>query len=160
MAMTTSRQALPGAFGSMQSPMAPGSGRRAAALDPAGDDVQTSPAPVRRESVAAQHAPQGLLVVGPGIQVKGGIQSCDTLVVEGKVEASLKVRKLELRPGGSFTGKAEVEEAEITGDFDGELAASSELTLGSGGRVNGKVRYRRIVIEDGGQVSGDINLLP
>ncbi|MEM7171745.1 MAG: polymer-forming cytoskeletal protein [Pseudomonadota bacterium] len=157
MAMTSNRQPMPQAFTSSQAGIVPGTARRGAGLDPAAAPAPQATHQTTNPEVDA--APQGLLVVGPGIQVKGGIQSCDTLVVEGTVEASLKVRKLELRSGGRFTGKAEVEEADITGDFDGELAANGELTLGSSGKVNGKVRYRRIIIEGGGQVSGDISIL-
>lgn len=102
---------------------------------------------------------QGTLIVGEGIQVKGEIQSCRKLVVEGKVEASLEAAELTVRQGGVYHGKAAVKTASIDGDFDGELTVEGVLTIQAGGRVAGTLRYRDLAIEKGGRLSGDIDLL-
>ena len=106
-----------------------------------------------------QEAAGGRLIVGEGIQVKGEIQSCRTLIVEGKVEASLDAQELSVARGGIFAGKAKVATASIDGRFDGELTVDGLLTLRAGGRVTGKLRYRDLKIEQGGRLSGDIDLL-
>lgn len=102
---------------------------------------------------------QGTLIVGEGIQVKGEIQSCTTLIVEGRVEASLEAEELTVREGGVYDGKAVVESARISGDFSGDLTVHGLLTVSAGGRVNGSLRYGDLRIEQGGRLSGDVDLL-
>lgn len=100
------------------------------------------------------------LIVGREISFSGTITSCDKLVVEGSVEASLMdARMIEVAPTGYFKGDARVEEADISGQFEGELIAYDKLVVRAGGRVSGSVRYGRIVIESGGEVSGDMQAL-
>ncbi|GAB4375957.1 MAG: hypothetical protein Kow00114_39410 [Kiloniellaceae bacterium] len=108
---------------------------------------------------AAETSSQGTLIVGEGIQVKGEIQSCTTLVVEGRVEASLEAAELTVREGGVYDGKAVVETARIAGDFSGELTVRGLLTIAAGGRVAGSLRYGDLRIEQGGRLSGDVDLL-
>ncbi len=100
------------------------------------------------------------LVVGRDIALKGEITACDKLVVEGVVEVTLSnARAIEVSPSGHFTGNADVAEADISGRYDGELIARERLIVRAGGHVKGKVRYGRIVIESGGEVSGDMQTL-
>lgn len=100
------------------------------------------------------------LIVGRDIQLNGEITECDKLVVEGHVEIKLPgARVLEVSPSGFFKGNAEVDEADISGRFEGDLTARERLIIRAGGRVNGTVRYGRIVIESGGEISGDMKTL-
>ena len=103
---------------------------------------------------------EGTLNVGNGIFVKGEIESCHTLVVEGRVEASLEAEDLKVRKGGVFQGKAAVEVASVAGEFDGELTVRGLLTIDAGGRVSGTIRYSEIMIKTGGQIRGDVGLIP
>jgi cytoskeletal protein CcmA (bactofilin family) len=119
----------------------------------------------RTEAASRATAPQdepssqGTLIVGEGIQVKGEIQSCTKLIVEGKVEASLEATQLTVREGGLYDGKAVVESARIGGTFSGELTVNGLLSVESGGCVSGTLRYRELAIEQGGRLSGDVDLL-
>lgn len=100
------------------------------------------------------------LIVGPDVKLKGAeILDCDTLVVEGRVEATMDSRVLRVAENGSFAGTVGIDVAEINGQFDGELTARSQLIIHATGRVSGKIRYGKIFIEEGGQISGDIRAL-
>ena len=97
------------------------------------------------------------LTVGPNIKLKGvEITDCDTLVVEGTVEATMDSRVIQISERGSFTGSAEIDIAEIRGEFNGTLTVRQKLTIHTTGRVKGKIRYGKLVIEEGGQLSGEI----
>src|SRR5882672_1162565 len=101
------------------------------------------------------------LIVGPDIKLKGAeITDCDTLVVEGRVEASMDSRAIQIAEHGVFVGKAGIDVAEIRGRFEGELTARKQLVIRASGRVSGKVRYGKVAIEEGGEISGDIAALP
>jgi cytoskeletal protein CcmA (bactofilin family) len=98
------------------------------------------------------------LTVGPNIKLKGvEITDCDTLVVEGLVEATMDSRLMQIAEQGEFKGSAEIDIAEIRGVFDGNLTVREKLVIHSTGKVTGKIRYGKIVIEEGGQISGEIS---
>ena len=98
------------------------------------------------------------LTVGPNIKLKGvEITDCDTLVVEGLVEATMDSRVIQISEQGEFKGSADIDIAEIRGVFDGNLTVREKLVIHSTGKVTGKIRYGKIVIEEGGQLSGEIS---
>jgi cytoskeletal protein CcmA (bactofilin family) len=100
------------------------------------------------------------LVVGRGISVQGTVQDAERLVVEGTVEASMiHATELAISPGGVFKGEIEVEDAEIAGTIDGTLTARGALVVRSTGKVLGTARCRRLQVEDGGQITGHIEML-
>lgn len=98
------------------------------------------------------------LTVGPNIKLKGvEITDCDTLVVEGTVEATMDSRVIQISQNGAFKGSAEIDIAEIHGEFSGTLTVRQKLVIYSTGKVNGKIRYGKLVVEEGGQLAGEIN---
>ena len=97
------------------------------------------------------------LTVGPNIKLKGAeINDCDTLVVEGHVEASMDSKTLEILQTGSFDGTVTIDVAEIHGKFSGNLTARKKLIVHATGWVSGVVRYGSLLVSEGGVVSGDI----
>jgi len=100
------------------------------------------------------------LIVGPNIKLKGSeITDCEILVVEGRVEASMKSRDIRIAEGGVFSGKAEIEVAEVRGTFEGELTARKRLVIYATGKVTGVIRYGEMLVEEGGTLSGDVERL-
>ena len=100
------------------------------------------------------------LIVGPNIKLKGvEITDCDTLVVEGHVEATMDSRAIQIAQSGTFSGNAGIDVAEIRGSFTGELTVRKKLVIYSTGKVSGTVRYGKLVIEEGGELSGDVKTL-
>jgi len=97
------------------------------------------------------------LIVGPNITLKGAeITDCEILVVEGRVEASMNSRDIRIAEGGVFSGKAEIDVAEVRGTFEGELTARKRLVVYATGRVNGTIRYGALMIEEGGIITGNM----
>ena len=108
-------------------------------------------------AVANQHEGGSKLTVGPNIKLKGvEITDCDTLVVEGTVEATMNSRVIQIAEQGAFKGSAEIDIAEIRGQFDGNLTVRQKLVVYSTGKVTGTIRYGKLVVEEGGQISGEI----
>jgi len=105
-------------------------------------------------------AERRMLVVGRGISLQGTVQDAERLVVEGTVEASMiHATELAISPGGVFKGEIEVEDAEVAGTIDGTLTARGNMIVRSTGRVLGTARCRRLQVEDGGQITGRIEML-
>jgi cytoskeletal protein CcmA (bactofilin family) len=68
-------------------------------------------------------------------------------------------RVIQISEQGVFCGNAGIDIAEIRGRFEGELTVRKQLVIHASGRVTGKIRYGRLTVEDGGEISGDIGTL-
>jgi len=137
-----------------ETPSAP---QQEAAPEPAPEPqrpAEPAPAPVQEKPEGT-----GRLIVGPAIKMKGEIGACDTLVVQGEVEASMSGRVMEVAEGGVYKGKVELEQASISGKVDGSLTVSGLLIIAKGGEVRGTVRYGELQIESGGVIAGDVGLI-
>ena len=100
------------------------------------------------------------LIVGEGIRLSGEISSCDRLVVQGEVEVTLNdTRALEIAKSGRFTGGCEVEEADISGIYEGDLTVRKHLCVRGTGKLTGTVRYAQLELERGGQIAGNISVV-
>ena len=101
------------------------------------------------------------LVVGRDISLSGEIKACEKLIVEGQVSANLKdCTVLEISASGLYEGAAQVDRAEISGRFEGDLTVKGSLTLRATGRVSGKLRYGDMEIERGGKIIGTLEEIP
>jgi cytoskeletal protein CcmA (bactofilin family) len=141
------------------------------ARSPFSPAIPPSPNAVLRPSVAGLQSPnetplhdgaeRRTLVVGRGISVQGTVQDAERLVVEGTVEAVMinGLAELAIAHGGVFKGEVEVNDAEVAGTIDGTLTARNALVIRSTGRVLGTARCRRLQVEDGGQMTGRIEML-
>ena len=151
----------PGFTPGMNSPAGQGGSETAARNDaaPASTAVD-APAAADAGAAPAPEAKGSKLIVGPDIKLKGAeITDCDTLVVEGRVEASMDSRVIQIAENGSFHGTVGIDVAEIRGRFEGELTARKQLVVHATGRVSGKIRYGSIIVEQGAEIAGDIGTL-
>ncbi len=129
-------------------------------------DLYEEPSDLHEEpSLAEGHPDQPVdaeatkLVIAREIVLNGEINSCDLLVVEGTVEATMKgCREIKITETGTFKGQVQFERADISGVFEGDLTAREHLVVRSTGRVTGKVRFGELEIERGGQVLGDVQV--
>ena len=63
----------------------------------------------------------GKLIIGEGLFVKGQIDSCKSLFVQGSLETSVECKVMKVSDNGELKGNAIVNEADIYGLFDGEI---------------------------------------
>ena len=133
--------------------------RRTAPLAKAAEPVRAE-APTVRVPNEAPNEDGNKLIVGPNIKLKGSeITDCEILVVEGRVEASMNSRDIRIAEGGVFSGKAEIDVAEVRGTFEGDLTARKRLVIYATGKVSGVIRYGALMVEEGGTISGDVATL-
>ena len=100
------------------------------------------------------------LVVGKGISLQGTVTEAEKLIIEGTMESQLlQAQELVISHSGVFKGEVQVEDAEIAGVFDGTLTVNGSLIIRATGRVIGVARSRRLSVEDGGQLSGKMEMI-
>lgn len=143
--------------------------RQNGSADPAGATGIAARAPAQAAPTAprleggVQAAPKeqqgSVLIVGEGIQLRGEITACDRLVVQGHVEVSLNdTRTLEIAPSGHFVGSCEVEEAEVSGVYQGDLSVRRRLVVRASGHVTGSIEYGEVELERGGRIAGEVKV--
>lgn len=134
-----------------------------AGIAPPPGKAQESAAPVLTEAIApprAAEAPGSRLSVGENINLKGvEISNCGVLVIEGNVEATVNSKAMEIAGPGRLNGVANIDVAEVHGEFAGELTARDKLVVHGTGKVTGTIRYGLLVVEEGGVVSGELKQL-
>jgi cytoskeletal protein CcmA (bactofilin family) len=130
-----------------------------------------APAPAGPEAARPAEAPKPVvdkaeerkeakLIVGPDIKMKGvEVTDCDTLVVEGRIEATLDSRVLQIAQNGIFSGTVAVDTAEIHGRLEGDLTVRKQLVIHATGKVSGKIRYAKIKVEEGAELAGEISMM-
>ena len=146
----------------------------AAVVPPAASAAATSAKPTLAPSPAARPAsptagrPTGraeagekrVLQLGKGISIQGSVAEAERIVIEGTMESQLlQCRELAISHSGVFKGEVQVEDADIAGVFDGTLNATGSLIIRATGRVLGVARARRLSVEDGGQLTGRMEMI-
>jgi cytoskeletal protein CcmA (bactofilin family) len=100
------------------------------------------------------------LTVGRDISLNGEITTCDHLVVEGNVNATIKGGKmLEITETGFFNGLADVENADIAGRFDGDIMVRNKLTIRPTATITGNIHYVRLQVDTGAAISGQLHAM-
>lgn len=128
--------------------------------------LRTQPAPLAaprrvempaRRNFSEAHEDVRRLTVGREITLTGEIATCDVLVVEGNVSATLRDgRLIEITEAGTFQGSVEIDNADIAGKFEGDLVVHDRLTVRSTGRITGRVQYGELEVQAGGQIIGEM----
>lgn len=101
------------------------------------------------------------LTVGRDISLNGEITTCDHLIVEGTVKATIKGGQiLEISECGAFSGLVDIEQADIAGAFDGDLTVRGKLTVRPTAILSGNIQYGQLQVDSGARINGQINALP
>jgi cytoskeletal protein CcmA (bactofilin family) len=137
-----------------------------AAATPAKPTIAPSPAArpttptAGRPTGRAEAGEKRVLQLGKGISIQGSVTEAERIVIEGTMESQLlQCQELAISHSGVFKGEVQVEDADIAGVFDGTLTATGSLIIRATGRVLGVARSRRLSVEDGGQLTGRMEML-
>ena len=98
-------------------------------------------------------------IVGPGMKVVGDCSSDGTIRIEGQVEGSVKAAKsVVIGKEGVVVGDVVTQDAIVAGRVNGSVSAESRVELQTTCRVQGDIRSRRIKLDEGGQVDGQLHM--
>ena len=121
-------------------------------FDKKDDNTNSSPDVFRPAKGSAK------VVIGHGVIINGEIKKADEVQIDGEADVTMKTDNLVVGASGDCKGSIETHNADIWGEFDGDIKASGTLTIQEQGKVSGKIEYQNLQIKLGGQISGDIKL--
>ena len=112
--------------------------------------VSTSP-DVRRRKTS---------VIGPTLKFKGELSANEDLIIEGEIEGTIAHQEKNLTVGKEGRVKANIaaRTVEIYGKVEGDIHGDDIVKLAKSADVKGNIRCGRIVMEDGAQFTGSIEM--
>ena len=115
-----------------------------------------APAPVRPDASARE----GLSVIGKTLFVKGELEAAEDMLVEGRVEGSIKHTASQLTIGVSGVVNADIDAKNlvIEGTVEGNIVGAESVVIKDSADVRGNVYTARISIADGAQFSGSVDM--
>jgi len=102
---------------------------------------------------------EGSLFIGTGVTLKGDVDVPGAASVDGKFEGTLKAKTLIVGQTGHVSGQISVETAEIGGMVEDHLTVRNRLVLRSSGSMSGTIAYSKIMVEEGGSITGTVEIM-
>lgn len=102
----------------------------------------------------------GVTVIGEDLVIQGEIKGGAQVEVRGRVDGKIDVAHVVIQPGGRVNGTVLAENADVTGTLNGSARVKNLISIGSTGTVQGDVRYGRIALAQGGELSADVRNVP
>lgn len=97
--------------------------------------------------------------IGSQIMIRGNLTGGEDLVVEGRIEGTIRLSNhLTVEAGGVVEADLEVEDLTANGTIRGDIQASRSITINAGARIVGNISAPRIIIEDGARFKGRVEM--
>lgn len=111
-----------------------------------------------KETNGSQTPRDGVIsIIGPGMRVDGDCTADGTLRVEGYIKGTVRAGKaVVVSKDGVVEGDILTQDAIIGGKVTGTVSAESRLELQATCQIQGEIRARRIKLDEGGQVNGNV----
>jgi cytoskeletal protein CcmA (bactofilin family) len=98
--------------------------------------------------------------IGRSVVFDGEFTSDEDLTIEGTVKGTLKIREATLTIAEPGRVEADIHGARVVvlGTLKGSITASARIELGTTARVDGNLSAEQVVITDGAQFNGRIDM--
>jgi cytoskeletal protein CcmA (bactofilin family) len=102
-----------------------------------------------------------LTIIAPGTKVVGEIETSGVVKIEGAVNGAVRAeRQILVARGGVVEGDLYAAEAIVGGRVEGAVHGTERVDVQSGATIKGDVSTRSLVVQEGGEVNGLINMTP
>ena len=98
--------------------------------------------------------------LGSSLRVKGDISGTEDLLIDGAVEGTIQLDKRKLTVGTTAKLIADINAGDVVvfGNVKGNVHATGKIEIKRGGSVNGNLTTAQILIEDGADFRGSIEI--
>lgn len=103
---------------------------------------------------------RGVLILGEGAVLKGEVKKGRRVEVWGYVEGGVTASELVVQEGGKVFGNVKTDTAEVRGTLQGDVRVQQLFSLKSTGSAAGKIKYGRLAMEEGAELSAHVRNIP
>jgi cytoskeletal protein CcmA (bactofilin family) len=108
--------------------------------------------PERREEAMTDSE---VTIVGAGARLEGNVVSAGSLRIDGQVKGQINAEgDVALSPQSQVEADIRAENVSVGGRFKGNIVVKGKAHLARGGRVDGNITSKSLVIEEGGIFHG------
>ena len=94
-------------------------------------------------------------IVGAGVRLEGNVVSAGSLRIDGQVKGQINAEgDVALSPQSQVEADIRAENVSVGGRFKGNIVVKGKAHLARGGRVDGNITSKTLVIEEGGVFHG------
>jgi cytoskeletal protein CcmA (bactofilin family) len=98
-------------------------------------------------------------VIGPGLSIKGELASEEAVDLAGTLEGhSTVAAHYRVRTGGCVIGTIEARTLDVEGTVQTPQVVADKVEIGASGRLDGRVRTRRVAIAAGAAFEGELEM--
>jgi len=98
-------------------------------------------------------------IIGKHITIRGNLTGAEDLIVEGRVEGTIKLSNhLTVESSGVVQADLDVENLTVNGTVQGDIQATQSIAINADASVQGNIRAPRIIIEDGARFRGRVEM--
>lgn len=121
------------------------------------DDADAMPAPPgtseRKEKQVAENAE--VTIVGATAKLEGNVVSAGSLRIDGTVKGQINADgDVTLSPQSQVDADIRAQNVSVAGRFKGNIIVKGKAHLARGGRIDGNITSKTLVVEEGGTFHG------
>ena len=99
-------------------------------------------------------------ILSPEVEITGDVKVSGSILIYGKILGKLESQgTVRTAKGSHVKGNIIAKDAQISGKVDGDLIVNDKVTLGNSAYLTGNLNAKVLVIEEGAQFDGVVNML-
>ena len=106
--------------------------------------------------------PSRQAVLGPSISIKGNVSGEEDVLIEGQIDGEISFKQHTVTVGAKGRVKADIhcKTVFVEGQVNGNLYGDEKVVVRQSGRVEGNAVAPRVVLEEGANFRGNIDMQP
>ncbi|MCP4122566.1 MAG: polymer-forming cytoskeletal protein [Bacteroidetes bacterium] len=97
--------------------------------------------------------------ISKGAVIEGDVKSETDIRIDGKIKGLLHcTAKVVIGSTGVFEGDMQCKEASLEGQVTGKIDIRGLLTIKKSARIEGEVYYKRLIVEEGANITGSLTM--
>jgi cytoskeletal protein CcmA (bactofilin family) len=111
------------------------------------------PEPERKDKKMADNGE--VTIVGAGARLEGNVVSAGSLRIDGQVKGQINADgDVTLSPQSQVEADIRAQNVTVAGRFNGNIVVKDKMHLARGGRIDGNITSKTLVVEEGGVFHG------
>lgn len=131
-------------------------------LDESGEGMAQAAGPAKTTAnpTSPPKRGSGSATIGPSIKIKGDVTGDEDLVIQGRIDGTVNLKKHNVTVGPEGRVKANIfgRSVVVDGEVEGDLQGEEQIVLRRTAKVQGNITAPRVTLEDGATFRGGVDM--